>query len=61
MRSNQTFIKTKMKISYSNENGTLPEGERIMIIGENIELSEFTVVDPFDREWKVPKSYVVLL
>jgi hypothetical protein len=60
MRTTEKFIKTKMKISFSNHNGTLPEGERIIVIGEDTELGELLIVDPFDREWKVPKAYVVL-
>lgn len=60
MRTTEKFIKTTMKLSFSNHTGTLPEGERIIVIGENIELNELIVVDPFDRMWKVPKSYVFL-
>jgi hypothetical protein len=49
-----------MKMSYSNHKGSLPVGERVIVISVNEEKQEVRVADPFDREWTVPISSVNL-
>jgi len=52
--------KTRMMETFTNHNGCLPEGERVIVISVNEEKQEVKVTDPFDREWIVPISYVKL-
>jgi hypothetical protein len=56
----ENIQRTTMMKSYSNHKGSLPVGERVIVISVSEEKQEVRLVDPFDREWIVPKSYVNL-
>ena len=56
----ENLKRTTMKETFTNHNGCLPEGERVIVISVNEEKHAVKVADPFDREWIVPISYVNL-
>jgi hypothetical protein len=56
----ENLKKTTMKMIFTNHNGCIPQGERVIIISVDNELGEVKLADPFDRQWIVPISYVNL-
>jgi hypothetical protein len=56
----ENLKKTTMKMAFTNHNGCIPQGERVIIISIDNELGEVKLADPFDRIWDVPKTYVNL-
>jgi len=56
----ENLKKTRMMETFTNHNGCLPVGERVIVISVNEEKQEVKVADPFDREWIVPLSSVNL-
>jgi hypothetical protein len=56
----ENLKKTRMMGTFTNHNGCLPDGERVIVISVNEEKQEVKLADPFDREWIVPISYVNL-
>jgi len=56
----ENIKRTTMKVTFTNHNGSLPEGERVIVTSVNEVKHEVKVIDPFDREWIVPISSVNL-
>jgi len=52
--------KTRMKMTFTNHNGCLPVGERVIVLSVDEKKQEIKLADPFDREWVVPMAYVFL-
>jgi hypothetical protein len=56
----ENLKRTTMKETFTNHNGCLPKGERVIVISVIEQKHEVKVADPFDREWIVPLSSVNL-
>ena len=56
----ENLKRTTMKETFTNNNGCLPKGERVIVISVIEQKHEVKVADPFDREWIVPISSVNL-
>ena len=56
----ENLKKTTMMETFTNHKGCLPEGERVIVISEELKKNEITITDPFGTEWVVPSEYVSL-